>query len=118
VLLLLPPDKQLAEAFRTFPESGGHFSVPAGPAPRRRARRPQRQGQGTCERVSYASPFVRYFQPLRRPILPSAAGWPGSKPRRAGCDLESSWRLQPVTPWLFLPLDGGRRTGGGCTPVL
>src|SRR5262249_1367318 len=65
--LLLPPDEQLAEAFPTFTESGGHFSVPAGPAPRRRARRPRRQGQGTCERVSYASPFVRYFPRFEGP---------------------------------------------------
>src|SRR5262249_47217723 len=32
VRLLLPPDEQLREAFPTFTESGGHFSVPVAAA--------------------------------------------------------------------------------------
>src|SRR5262249_21029116 len=96
----------LRKRSRPSPSRADTSACRQGPAPRPRARRPPRHGQGTRERVSYASPFVRYFPRFegpdrrRRPggqgasydvpgVIWSRVG--GCNPSRHGCSY-TGWR--------------------------
>jgi hypothetical protein len=74
VRLLLPPDEQLAEAFPTFTESGGHFSMSAaaGTTAARQAATAPRTGDLRARFICF-SLFVRYLPASKAHI--AVAGW-------------------------------------------